>query len=690
MNGEKAMSDYITLEEIRQTDISTLFCAVKKTQNKKTTALTYLIKKYNVDASEELIKNEITISQTIEESCPSSVIIPVLESFQENGVSCIVMQFRKNGMFLNDIIKYLEEKYGDGKIPLNITLEIIRGILKSLSILHEYKYNGKKLGVLHLDLNPGNIFFESADPEKEHWGTVKFIDFGGSIDRQNKEEVLKGRNWHVFTRGYSAPEMEDMIVSHILPSTDLYSVCACMLRMIVGSTFHEIKEESICKILNKKYDPLISDYIQAIVKNASSCPSYYRYQNAFQMEDDINSLINFLSYIEDGDYYRLLAVSYEKSFPNTKMLKKSRIIIESGFTRATEQLKKDLLLDHVYYPKCLYIFEGLYYIGREHGITRSMQSLLESGLSCYNSMGQTSDALRLYKELYPFISSLTISSSVTTTLRYAVTAANCWHFEDAYKIVRSLIQGMEAFKNCTQQKDNIGITELGRAYSAAGTYLAFQRKGNPMEMYQKALQEFRNDTGNCKITYSKILHYALDADNHLLFKEYAPLYFSGFPVASKDFLEQSAADGPYVLFLYLKCIYYFYPDTVDQEFCNHLKTFLDNEYVFEKVHPEPLILKYAALLFYRIGDKDNARSYIEQSIRHIRAGEISKEKKLNLTMLMSYQTLWTANEEEGKSDANQKLLESVMEKCNVSPWENLHTALSRENSLCHILCHEYC
>ena len=95
--GVRKMKDYKIIEQIGETGMSSLYYAVKESDNQ--TSLSYFMKKYDDIVSGEMIKNEILISQTIEETCSSSVIIPVLEGFHQDDERYVIMQFRKNGLF---------------------------------------------------------------------------------------------------------------------------------------------------------------------------------------------------------------------------------------------------------------------------------------------------------------------------------------------------------------------------------------------------------------------------------------------------------------------------------------------------------------------------------------------------------------------------------------------------------------
>lgn len=692
------MAGYILKEKIRETKHSSLFRAVKPSADDKKDSLTFLIKQYHTGLTEDIVENERRISQTIEETCPFSVIIPILETFEEEGKTCVVMQFRKNGLFLNEVVERLEDKYGSGNIPLNIVSEITGKILESLVHFHEYIHEGKKKGYLHLDLNPGNIFLESADVQKESWGTVKFIDFGSSVEVEQKDNILRERNWIACTPYYAAPEVEQNIVSHMIPATDLYSVCKCMIHMLAGKSCYRLEKEGLGSILDRK-NPIVGAFLQDIIENATCVPSYYRYENAAQMKKEIDFVSDFQFYMEEGRYYELLSVCYERSLPVELFSDSHLPMVQKGFSEAVRKLEKELRGDNVQYRRCLYIFEALYFMSEKQAVGNGavLKSLWLSGTTCYNYLGQQKKALELYDKMWGIVTSVSVESYITLRLRYAVTMADCCRYEKAWETVSEIIRALEAFKINASKKIDIKLAELGRAYSAAGTYLAFQNKENPLVLYEKALQEFEGDRGNSAITYTKILHYAIEIGNQDLFEKYVPYYFgrniedcSALLQRIWDNAKQPGYPFGYSMFLFLKAVHAFYLDRADDGFYKILEQCLETKSLFKKEHPEQLIFKYAALLFHQHGDEQKARSYQMRALRWIREGTITKEKELNIFMLMNYQTAWLFHELDNKEKENQKLLQDFLAKTESSFWQELHHRIEQEKSLGRLLNHEYC
>ena len=103
------INGYSLIEEIKHDGFSVLYKANKIGDDLVPGKLTYLIKMYHSDVDSEVIENEIRISQVIEETCPKSIIIPILEKFVRNGQVYAVLQFKKNGLFLSQIIELLEQ-----------------------------------------------------------------------------------------------------------------------------------------------------------------------------------------------------------------------------------------------------------------------------------------------------------------------------------------------------------------------------------------------------------------------------------------------------------------------------------------------------------------------------------------------------------------------------------------------------
>ena len=683
------LNGYSLIEEIRYTPFSVLYKARKMNDHYDPGKLTYLIKKYSSDVNPEVIENELNVAQTIEETCPKSVIVPILEKFVSDDQVYIVMQFRKNGLFLSQIIEYLEEHYGEGQIPLKIIIELTCKILASLEVFHQYVYKDQTMGFLHLDINPGNIFFESADIAANEWGTVKFIDFGSCVDVENSINVLKNRQWFCMTDRYSAPEMVEQIYPHISKSTDIYSVCACMLRMCFGTAFDVTDTISFA---DKNFDcnRVFTFMFDAIVKIALTSPSYYRYQDAGQMREDLTALIKCMEDYTEGNYIEFLLKCYAQSVPIGYVQEMTwKPMNTKGYNLAVRELESMLRKDVVSYTMCRYIFDVLYYIDNHYmESNRSFcVSLLNSGLACYNYIGDSQMCVQLYEALTQYQDCMTIDAYIGIQLRYAVTLADCCRYEDALQMTMDIISGLQAFKDIAANRHTVHLTEFGRAYSAAGTYMAFLEKEHVLDYYKKALEEFQGNEGNRRITYSKVLHYAVQVKDQLLYDEFMEYMVGkkGQSLLGQFHILCDKRRSHFDMFIFLKGLYTFYIKDVDVQFLEEMHAYFKTLEKGKKEHPVQLIFKYGAMIFQTKGEEKLAKVYFRLAASRMTSGQ-----HMNLYVLMAYQTKWIENMMIGKMAENKKLFEDFLEKTNTPSWMQLREKVIKENTLEFLLKHEYC
>lgn len=128
-----------------------------------------------------------------------------------------------------------EQRRGEKKEgrPLDEVLDLFAGAADGLSYAH-------KQGVVHRDLNPGNVFLiESAGPP-----TTKVLDFGvAKLARDHSLAVdLRAQtlgNIRIFAPAYGSPEQFDDKVGEIGPWSDVYSFALIVLEALRDRTVVE-------------------------------------------------------------------------------------------------------------------------------------------------------------------------------------------------------------------------------------------------------------------------------------------------------------------------------------------------------------------------------------------------------------------------------------------------------------------
>ncbi|MBD2270162.1 SUMF1/EgtB/PvdO family nonheme iron enzyme [Anabaena sp. FACHB-1391] len=175
------------------------------------------------------------------------------ELFQENGLSCMVMEYVKG----KNLEQYL---YANGVFSESAGLGIIKGIGEALSYIHSRNY-------LHRDIKPANILLRESDNQ------AILIDFG--LAREvNFAELMSLTN--AKTPVFAPPEQFENR-SNFTPALDIYALAATLYVIIA---VHE-----------PPFIPLPSPYLNAKImldmKMAIKPPQKYNSQISQKVNDAI-------------------------------------------------------------------------------------------------------------------------------------------------------------------------------------------------------------------------------------------------------------------------------------------------------------------------------------------------------------------------------------------------------------------
>lgn len=211
---------------------------------------------------EDYKKRFVDEAQTLADLDHSS-IVSVIDIFDENGTSYMVMPFVK-GITLQKMV----EK--QGKLPYDIAVNYMAQICEAVAYIH-----GKHL--LHRDLTPDNIIVNAEDK-------VTIIDFGAA--RRFVEDKTQ-RHTAIVKKGY-APIEQYSATSRKGSYSDIYSLGAVLYFLLTGQK----PMDATVRLMEKMPEPCeldkdIPQEANLTIMKAMSIKPEDRYQNANEMMDDL-------------------------------------------------------------------------------------------------------------------------------------------------------------------------------------------------------------------------------------------------------------------------------------------------------------------------------------------------------------------------------------------------------------------
>jgi len=658
----------------------------------------FAVKKYkDVRYAMQFMEREKKISHEIyAKTQKREAVIPILD-ITEDG--CGRMMLKKHGHFLNDLIPRLEDRYESSSTRgLLLRLDIIKEILISLDTIH---FCGKDAGngYVHLDIHPGNIFFENTDIEHGRIGTAKFLDFLSARPVIGNRVLQDDMEFIIASPVYAAQEYLEGTMDAVCRTTDLYSVgkifCRMLFRGPVSSWEEDRLKYSKAMIEEKLGGSLKANIIAPFIQCALDSNPKYRYQTVGEMRQIVEEICAVLQDCENMDYDKVLSYLFEQGFFEKQFWIKELKFDERKLMESAKHLKEALLRDNINSSKCYYIYIGLQGLLdknkneiKEYGKIKNQ--LLVSGVSCCNYTGRSNEARELYEELRTGEVDMDLQDYLVLLNRTAVSYADSLDYEGAYRLIEQNIASLETIKRTRAElvkslnlnTDASKVTDMARAYSAKGCYMVLcgleedNNNKTPLYYFDRALEEFGEDCGNRRITTSHILQYAIEKKERNIFEKYASKedYFGmkgdvqediALSHVLKDLLIQR---DPYVLHVFLKGVYNFYLSKVDNSFLYTLKSSLSNELLdFEKNNPMELVFRWAGLIIYEKNghsvDSNVLRAY-DLAMSYVPEAGINPGEPINILTLITYQTRYQYNKISGQD--NEKLYEEFMEHCKCS------------------------
>ena len=713
------VGDYKILRTICKTESSCLYEVENCSATGSKDELPYVLKEMSLDETgTSTLEYEKKISQDIENSLEKSIAIPAMTVFKQDGKEYAVMHMAKNGKFLSEIIEMLEESSEEEEWKAELIFKIIDAVLISLGELHK-KY-------LHLDLHPGNIFLENFDFETMTAGFAKFIDFYSAVKINEEGKGIKKEHLS-FTNGFTAPEQLNSNQVIFTASADTYAVAAITARMFLGKDFLSKTEKLDVgysrELIYHGQNPILDILLRKFLICGLEYSEDYRFTDADKMRKTLSALMESIQAYKTSDYYGLFELAYSMLTSRGEINVDGLKFDGRSFSASVAALSGSLYQREPNVEKCLFIFELLWKMKKKFLAqiwSGDLISLIKSGIACYNHVGQSRKAYALFEELEGMKQQIHVLEYLSIRNRAAVFLADSYRYAKACEMMRENVSQLEKIKDTYKKTaQNLGmeaadchqVTDLARSYSALGQYMTFLRlwdsendillQGDPEAAFLKAIQEFGQQTINQNITYSHLLHYAIqrkDEKGKQIFEKYRKVYFG----REGNILEQMDEtlekwEFKYELYVLLKAIYTYYIEEVNDKFAEKIYGMLTNRKLLNcKEHPIELIYRYMGLILYEYNKKrgtspvdEYVKDAFVNAVTCMEPAQIDMEKDLTIIMCISYHSMWKFNCITGQENRNEELIEFLQEHCRRSGWKELREKLQQVQNLDKVFEYEY-
>ena len=694
----------------------------------------FILKRYKDKCSDRnIIKEEMRISQEIASYAPDSIVVPVTEIINYEGMQYAVMERKTTGLFLQSMIR-------DDGLPVKEVFRLAEAILKALCTLHSFAGSKPRIGYLHLDLHPGNIFIEHDEHDSSsevNVGNAKFIDFATAIKIYDGKPCLR-ENWAVSS--YSAPELYRTEKTMCSPATDTYSVGAILYTLLTGRLFSYSLTGSDTDSANVSY-PWTSQYdtcVQA-AKNAKErclergvpksicrmieaffrcCLNYnprYRFSTAGKMLHSVRRIQKILAAYDSHNYEDICNMLYEYGLPAELAGAEDLGYDAREFGKAVRSLESMLLQNTIDYRRTKYLFDMYWRVAADYKDVIPgdiCYSLINSGIAACNHVGDVKLGDELYEAMSEIADKIELGQYLNYLNRAAVRKADRFCFSEAVEMQRKNIEAQKRIKaglteagQCvgkTSEK-NTQIIPLARALSSLPGFLVLYDREYPAQeiwnLYENALAEFGADFDNRKITLCHMMQYAITVHDRNRYEQSASDYFqmdiegviNPFDRKLQELLSGDMSDL-YGLFALIKGVYAFYMDSLSKETAELLRELGRERLPAENASdPIELIYKYIGLIEFQLAGEvtEFVTFMFDRSVECVPEGIIESKKLLNIYMLITYQTRFVYFELTEDEAANNELYALLREQAVRDGWYELIKKLDSGVILSELMCWEY-
>ena len=663
------MSNYTYDEKIYETENAVVYRAIKEGENSNIWA----IKKYN-NTFMEVNFEECVVSKIIENNSDEREIVPwIIEVNTENKY--IVMQYKQNGYFLKE------------KLDIESTADLVnaltrcKNILESLNVLH-------KMNISHLDLHPGNIFFEITGRSTH---IAKFIDFANSVIFVPEKQYNSVRS---FTEGYSAPELHDGNLGSY--AADIYSVTAILFFMLLRKKYEGYYEGYFRELYSVTNNYTMAYLLDTFLELGLHTNSVFRYSSAEDMLNEIEKIEKCHEAISKLDYWQIFNTIYDAGIITSinqkvfggiaeedtnkperlydvadcwyELRKKTNEILcdsyayeEKNYVITLQTIENHLKQRDIDINKLYFIYINLFKIYLENS-EKVKTEILVMLLSCGIRIGNHRAANWLFPYLEEINKKLSRDKSFTLLSFVDAKLAFANHYNDVLNYERAIDECRDCITRCEKYilsngefNCDVYYIEKAKALSALANFECFagcyddttlEKYLQAIDLFTESFSDMKKREDNIAITVSHILHYAMEINDKKIYMKYIDTYLS------ENWIEKS--QDYYQWLIAVKGNFYFEYPQINAEKVIELLVKLEEER--SQRHPIQLIYKYIAMIIKKRERTDGEfiiwaqqRGYgrsktevidkiIEISVECIKSARLAEDNELTILKLINYQT----------------------------------------------------
>lgn len=285
----------------------------------------------------------------------------------------------------------------------------------------------------------------------------------------------------------------------------------------------------------------------------------------------------------------------------------------------------------------------------------------DAGIRIYNHKGDIVKTNGFFKICCEFKDSVDTQEYLDTVNRVAVIDADMFDFEEALNKVRFNLECFDILKRAKSDVAELNdscsvvstkLTGRGRALSSIGQYLAFQKDESAYEYFEKAFEEFEEDSSNRSITVSYLLHHAIDAGKLVEYEKYAVEYFGGNIELEQQLDYVLQRKSSFMMYVFVKSLNNLYFDKLGYKLLSTMRT-VDYKNIGFDIHSHPweLINKNLGILLYKKGYMKLASRAMEDSMNCI------KDRRTTINAINCFTRI-----QQGFYEDNPKLLKKSIDE----------------------------